>query len=175
MLTAYDDEEAVYAAVLAGAAGYVLKDIRGTGLVDAVRAVAAGRRLLDPTLRRAATTALTDTQSTDPRLAGLGLRERQILGHIAEGMTNRQIGVEPRPRREDRQELRLEPPRQARPRAAHPGGGAGARAPSRDTLSREARRRPAGWADPDPAQLELSAGARTAASSLPGPARLRSA
>ncbi|QHC66670.1 response regulator [Rathayibacter sp. VKM Ac-2759] len=94
MLTAYDDEEAVYAAVLAGAAGYVLKDIRGTGLVDAVRAVAAGRRLLDPTLRRAATTALTDTQSTDPRLAGLGLRERQILGHIAEGMTNRQIGVE---------------------------------------------------------------------------------
>lgn len=94
MLTAYDDEEAVYAAVLAGASGYVLKDVRGSGLVDAVRAVAAGRRLLDPTLRRAATAALTDAHSTDPRLAGLGLRERQILARIAEGMTNRQIGAD---------------------------------------------------------------------------------
>ena len=50
MLTAYDDDEAIYAAVIAGAAGYVLKDIRGAGLVDSVRKIAAGRTLLDPML-----------------------------------------------------------------------------------------------------------------------------
>ncbi|WKK71293.1 response regulator transcription factor [Rathayibacter oskolensis] len=93
VLAAYDDEEAVYAAVLAGAAGSCSRTSAGQDSSTRC-APRRGRRLLDPTLRRAATTALTDTQSTDPRLAGLGLRERQILGHIAEGMTNRQIGVE---------------------------------------------------------------------------------
>jgi two-component system response regulator DevR len=93
MLTAYNDEEALYAAVIAGAAGYVLKDIRGTGLVDAVRTVARGRSLLDPALVTEASQQIHgETPRHDPRMDSLSLRERQVLGLIADGLTNRQIG-----------------------------------------------------------------------------------
>ncbi len=93
MLTAYDDDDALLAAVMAGASGYVLKDVRGTRLADSVRAVASGRSLMDPALtRRVAERMRARSGETDPRFASLGLRERQILALIADGMTNRQIG-----------------------------------------------------------------------------------
>lgn len=93
MLTAYDDDSAVSAAVLAGASGYILKDVGGSRLVDAIRAVAGGRSLMDPALvRRAATRIRQRADDDDPRLGSLGLRERQILRLIADGLTNRQIG-----------------------------------------------------------------------------------
>ncbi len=93
ILTAYDDDTAVSAAVMAGAAGYVLKDIGGSRLLDAIRGVAAGRVLLDPNAVRQAKARLQDRAEEDPRLGSLGLRERQILKLIAVGMTNRQIGA----------------------------------------------------------------------------------
>lgn len=92
MLTAYDDEDAVLAAVIAGASGYVRKDIGGSSLVDAVRKVAAGRSILNPELTRRVSAGLRDTRPTDERLTSLSLRERQVLALIADGMTNRQIG-----------------------------------------------------------------------------------
>lgn len=93
ILTAYDDDTAVSAAVMAGASGYVLKDVGGTRLIDAIRAVAAGRSLLDPRLIQRASAQIRErADNDDPRLGSLGLRERQILRLIADGLTNRQIG-----------------------------------------------------------------------------------
>lgn len=92
ILTAYDDDQAMYAAVIAGASGYVLKDVRGSGLIDSVRQVASGRSLLDPSLTRKAVERMRDTNHQDPRLAVLSVREREVLALIADGLTNRQIG-----------------------------------------------------------------------------------
>ncbi|MGV8897316.1 MAG: response regulator [Rhodoglobus sp.] len=92
MLTGYDDDEAIYSAVLAGASGYVIKDIRGSNLVESVRAVAAGRSLLDPSLNRRVVERINESHEADPRLESLTIRERQILPLIAEGLTNREIG-----------------------------------------------------------------------------------
>ena len=92
ILTSYDDADAVFAAVMGGASGYLLKQIRGTSLVDAVRQVAAGRSLLDPAVTERLLTRLREGTTTDPRLASLTDREREILGLIADGLTNRQIG-----------------------------------------------------------------------------------
>jgi DNA-binding NarL/FixJ family response regulator len=93
MLTAYDDDEALVAAVIADAAGYVLKDVRGSGLIDCVRAVAAGRTLLDPAIVRTVRSRMRADDHGDPRLAALNPREREVLGLIADGLTNRQIGA----------------------------------------------------------------------------------
>jgi two-component system response regulator DevR len=90
MLTAYDDESAMQAALLAGAAGYVVKDIRGQTLVEDIRRVAAGRRLL-PTVPVAQVVERI-TRRPEDDLPDLTLRERQVLELIAVGMTNRQIG-----------------------------------------------------------------------------------
>jgi two-component system response regulator DevR len=91
MLTAYDDDQASYAAVLAGAAGYVLKDIRGQKLIEGIRAVASGRRLIPRVVSDKVVDALTNT--ANPQLdPDLTLRERQVLQLIASGLTNRQIG-----------------------------------------------------------------------------------
>jgi DNA-binding NarL/FixJ family response regulator len=90
ILTAYDDDDAMYAAALAGAAGYVLKDIRGTALVEAIRAVAAGNRLIDPAVRRRVVTG--SAPRSDRADVALTLREGQVLDLIADGLTNRQIG-----------------------------------------------------------------------------------
>ena len=93
MLTGYDDDdEALASAVLAGAAGYVLKDVRGGGLVDSLRAVAAGRSLIEPALTRRVVERMTVERESDPRLGSLSARENQILTLIADGLTNRQIG-----------------------------------------------------------------------------------
>lgn len=89
MLTAYDDDEASYAAVLAGAAGYVLKDIKGQGLVSSIRLVAEGRNLMDRTVSRRIVEVATSNRAPT---AVLSLREQQVLDLIAEGLTNRQIG-----------------------------------------------------------------------------------
>lgn len=93
MLTAYDDDEAIYAAVIAGAAGYVLKDIRGAGLVDSVRKIASGKSLLDPDLAARVVERMRGGVSGDPRLAALSTREKQIMALIADGLTNREIGL----------------------------------------------------------------------------------
>ncbi|MDT4937696.1 MAG: hypothetical protein QOG80_1367 [Pseudonocardiales bacterium] len=92
ILTSYDDDDALFAAVMAGAAGYLLKEIRGNGLVDAVRQVASGKSLLDPAVTERLLSRLRDGNSGDARLASLSDREREILNLIADGLTNRQIG-----------------------------------------------------------------------------------
>jgi len=78
--------------VLAGAAGYLLREIRGSSLLDAIRTVAAGRSLIDPAVVQLVLTRLRDGAAIDPRLASLTPREREILALIADGLTNRQIG-----------------------------------------------------------------------------------
>jgi DNA-binding NarL/FixJ family response regulator len=92
MLTSFGDEDALLDAIMAGAAGYVLKQIRGSDLVGAVRTVATGQSMLDP---RAATQLMArlrgQTAKHDP-LAGLTPQEKRILELIGEGLTNRQIG-----------------------------------------------------------------------------------
>jgi len=92
ILTSYDDNDAIFAAVMAGASGYLLKEIRGTSLVDAVRQVAAGKSLLDPAVTERLLTRLREGAPRDERLASLTDREREILSLIADGLTNKQIG-----------------------------------------------------------------------------------
>ena len=92
MLTAYDDDEAMVSAVIADAAGYVLKDIRGSGLIEVVKRVASGRSALDPGLVKAVRNRLRSGPTSDPRLESLNPREREVLALIADGLTNRQIG-----------------------------------------------------------------------------------
>lgn len=91
MLTSFSDDEAVYASILAGASGYVLKQVRGNDLVDGIRRVAAGESLLDPSVTAGVLERLRHQQEDD-ELAVLTDQERRILDLIAEGMTNRQIG-----------------------------------------------------------------------------------
>lgn len=93
MLTSYDDDAAIYAAVIAGAAGYLMKDVLGNSLIEAVRNVGAGRTLLDPTLTKRVLARMKGTERGDPRLDALSPRERQILALIGEGLTNREIGA----------------------------------------------------------------------------------
>jgi len=92
ILTSYADDEAVFNAVMAGAAGYLLKDVRGRDLVDGVRRVAQGQSLLDPLVTKRVLERLRQGPQEDTRLASLTDQERRILDHIAEGLTNRQIG-----------------------------------------------------------------------------------
>ena len=95
MLTSYSDDEALFGAIMAGASGYLLKQVAGVDLVGAVRAIAAGGSLLDPK----ATALVLDRlrrgdEPQDPRFASLSPQERRILELIADGLTNRQIGAE---------------------------------------------------------------------------------
>jgi two-component system, NarL family, response regulator DevR len=92
ILTSYDDNDALFAAIMAGAAGYLLKEVRGTSLIEAVRQVAAGKSLLDPSVTGRLLTRLREGAPQDARLASLTDREREILGLITDGMTNKQIG-----------------------------------------------------------------------------------
>ena len=92
ILTSYDDDEALFAAILAGAAGYLLKQMGGQDLLDAVRRVAAGQSLIDPQLTVRVLDRLRNGPTEHPELASLTDQERKILVLIAEGLTNRQIG-----------------------------------------------------------------------------------
>ena len=92
ILTSYDDDEALFAAIMAGAAGYVLKQIGVGDLVDSVRRVAAGQSLIDPQLMARVLERVRSGPPQHEELAGLTDQERKILALIAEGMTNRQIG-----------------------------------------------------------------------------------
>ena len=92
ILTSYDDDEALFAAIMAGAAGYVLKQIGAGDLVDSVRRVAAGQSLIDPHLMARVLERVRSGPPEHEELAGLTEQERKILALIAEGMTNRQIG-----------------------------------------------------------------------------------
>jgi DNA-binding NarL/FixJ family response regulator len=91
ILTSYDDDEALFAAIMAGAAGYVLKEISSSDLVSAVRHVAQGKSLIDPSLTAKVLERVRNGPATPPELASLTDQERILLGHIAEGLTNRQI------------------------------------------------------------------------------------
>ena len=91
MLTSYADDEALFSASMAGASGYVLKQVKGSDLLDGVRRVARGESLLDPSVTRRVLERLRE-KPEDDELAGLTDQERRILDLIAEGLTNRQIG-----------------------------------------------------------------------------------
>ncbi|MEU6982050.1 response regulator transcription factor [Streptomyces sp. NPDC046324] len=95
MLTSFDDEDALLDAIMAGAAGYVLKLIKGSDLVSAVRTVATGQSMLDPATTARLMHSLRDPEAAKPpedeRLAALSERERSVLELIGEGLTNRQI------------------------------------------------------------------------------------
>jgi DNA-binding NarL/FixJ family response regulator len=91
ILTSYDDDEALVAAIMAGAAGYVLMQIRGIELLAAVHKVAAGQSLIDPQVTQRVVHRIREQPQDDPALAQLTDQERRILLLIAEGLTNRQI------------------------------------------------------------------------------------
>jgi two-component system response regulator DevR len=92
ILTSYDDDEALFAAIMAGASGYVLKEIKGSDLVTAVRQVASGNSLIDPALTARVLERVRNPSATAPELAELTEQELKLLALIAEGLTNRQIG-----------------------------------------------------------------------------------
>ena len=94
MLTSFDDDEALFDAVVAGAAGYVLKQVKGNDIVEAIRQVGAGRSLLEPSLIARVMERLRTGSAEDPRLASLSVQERRILELLADGKTNRQIAAE---------------------------------------------------------------------------------
>ena len=92
ILTSCDDDEALFAAIMAGASGYLLKQVGGTDLIDAVRRVAAGQSLLDPGVTHQVLERLRQGPPQDAALAPLTDQERRLLELIGEGLTNRQIG-----------------------------------------------------------------------------------
>jgi len=94
MLTSFDDDEALFDSIVAGAAGYVLKQVKGHDIVEAVRRVGAGESLIDASLSARLMDRLRRGPDEDPRLAGLSPQERRILELLADGLTNRQIAAE---------------------------------------------------------------------------------
>ena len=94
MLTSFNDDEALFDAIMAGAAGYVVKEVRGADLIDSVRRVAAGQSLLDPRVTARVLERLRNPPPDDERTANLTQQERRILTLLADGLTNRQIADE---------------------------------------------------------------------------------
>lgn len=94
ILTSYDDDDALFAAIMAGAAGYVLKQAKGTDLIDAVRLVASGGSLIDPGLTARVLERIRTGAQQAPELSELTEQETKILRLVAQGLTNRQIGEE---------------------------------------------------------------------------------
>jgi DNA-binding NarL/FixJ family response regulator len=92
VLTSYDDEEAIVAAIQAGAGGYVLKEVEGDSLLSSVRAVGSGHSLIDPVMARRVIAWIEQTNEGPRELAGLTEQQRKILELLAEGLTNKQIG-----------------------------------------------------------------------------------
>jgi DNA-binding NarL/FixJ family response regulator len=94
MLTSYADDEALFASIVAGASGYLLKQTRGQAVVDAINAVAQGRSLLDPDVTgKVLDRVRRGREQEDPQLASLTDQERKVLEQLAEGKTNREIGA----------------------------------------------------------------------------------
>ena len=94
MLTSYADDEALFASIIAGASGYLLKQTRGQAVVDAIQAVAQGRSLLDPDVTgKVLERVRQGREQEDPQLASLTEQERKVLEQLAEGRTNREIGA----------------------------------------------------------------------------------
>ena len=91
MLTSYADDEALFASIIAGASGYLLKQTRGQAVVDAVIAVASGRSLLDPDVTEKVLERVRQGRGDDPALGSLTEQERKVLAGLAEGRTNREI------------------------------------------------------------------------------------
>jgi len=91
MLTSYADDEALFASIIAGASGYLLKQTRGQAVVDAVIAVASGRSLLDPDVTEKVLERVRQGRGDDPALGSLTEQERKVLAGLAEGHTNREI------------------------------------------------------------------------------------
>jgi DNA-binding NarL/FixJ family response regulator len=94
MFTSFADDDAVFAAIMAGASGYVLKDIRGPALLDGIRRVAAGQSLLDPAVTSQVLERVRSAPAADDSLSHLSDQERRVLELITEGRTNKQIGAE---------------------------------------------------------------------------------
>lgn len=94
ILTSYDDDDAVRGAILAGAAGYILKEILGSDLLDKVRRASRGETLFDEKVKARIIAGFSAAQPEDPRLAGLTVQEKKVLALIGAGMTNREIGAE---------------------------------------------------------------------------------
>src|SRR4051795_2945535 len=95
MLTSYQDDEALFSAIMAGASGYLLKQIHGTDLIEAIRTVAGGGSLLDPAVTQRVLERIRAGGDREPKeLAALTPQERRILELVAQGLTNRQIGEE---------------------------------------------------------------------------------
>ncbi|MFJ6281371.1 response regulator [Arthrobacter subterraneus] len=92
ILTSYDDDQALRGAILAGAAGYILKEILGSDLIDRVRRAASGESLFEVGVRERIIAGLGETAVEDPRLAALTSQEKKVLALIGEGLTNREIG-----------------------------------------------------------------------------------
>jgi DNA-binding NarL/FixJ family response regulator len=92
MLTSFADDDALFDAIMAGASGYVLKQIRGTDLVGAVRTVASGQSLLDPRTTAKVLERMRAAAEDKGPVAGLSEQERTVLALIGEGLTNREIG-----------------------------------------------------------------------------------
>jgi DNA-binding NarL/FixJ family response regulator len=91
ILTSYDDDKALFSAIMAGAAGHLLKQVAGADLVTTVRHVAEGNSLIDPALTARVLDRLRHGEPQSPELAGLSEREREVFELVAEGLTNRQI------------------------------------------------------------------------------------
>jgi DNA-binding NarL/FixJ family response regulator len=91
ILTSFDDDDALFAAIMAGAAGYILKDVRGNDLIDGIRRVHAGQSLLDPAVTGQVMERLRQGKAQDHRLESLSDQERRVLDLVGEGLTNRQI------------------------------------------------------------------------------------
>jgi two-component system, NarL family, response regulator DevR len=94
MLTSFSDDEALFQAIMAGASGYLLKQIKGIDLVESIRRVSTGQSLLDPVVTKRVLERLREGPKEDERLARLTAQERRILDLIADGLTNRQIANE---------------------------------------------------------------------------------
>lgn len=94
ILTSYDDDQALRGAVLAGASGYILKEILGSDLIEKVRRAALGESLFEAGVRERILAGLRDAPVEDPRLAGLTSQEKKVLALIGAGLTNREIGAE---------------------------------------------------------------------------------
>ncbi|HET9842612.1 MAG TPA: response regulator transcription factor [Nocardioides sp.] len=92
ILTSYDDDEALFAAIMAGASGYILKEATGQDLIGAVHHVAAGHSLIDPLMTERVLDRVRNGPATAPELANLTEQEFKLLELVAEGLTNRQIG-----------------------------------------------------------------------------------